>query len=183
MPTLFAYIVRYDDGYAPNPSNDICTLAYCKCWMRPYVQKGDYVVGLGKKQLGNRPLVYAMMVTEVMEHDCYLRDERFKERWGDYDNANAREEIAQSSRVLISKKQDFTYWGGEGPVPDDLRFLQQAFERSAIFHRVGPPGPGRRKCSFTQEQVDTFVEWFNGRKEHGCVGLPTNGKRKRSKTC
>ena len=132
--TLFSYIVEHDTGYAPNPFNGVCTLAYCKYPMRPHVQKDDYVIGVGKKELGNR-VVYAMRVTETMEHDCYRRDQRFEDRRGDWSNPNAKKQIAKSSQVLIS--DDFVYWGGEGPgVPDNLTFqgrhLPLAFEPGAV---------------------------------------------------
>ena len=156
--TLFSYIVRYDDGYAPNPFHGFCTLAYCKYPMRPYVQEGDYVVGLGKKELGNR-LVYAMRVTEALEHDRYLQDPRFEERRGDYDNTNAKEEIAEASRVLIS--DDFAYWGGDGRhLPKSLGGL--------ILERQG------YKSKANASLIPEFVKWFK-RQKRGCLGIPTSG--------
>ena len=164
MNRLYAYIVASDTGYAPNTSNGVCTLAYCKPKIRGKAQKGDYVLGLGKKKCGNR-VVYAMRVTETLKHDCYLRDERFEDRWGDYDNLNAKKEIDKSCRVLIS--DDFVYWGGEGPpVPDNLKFqgrpLPLAFEPVARSHRV----------NFWDEEVKAFIDWFHGQKK-GCLGIST----------
>lgn len=167
MPRLFSYIVDHDTGYAPNPSNDICTLAYCKYPMRPHVKEGDYVVGLGKKDLGNH-VVYAIRVTEALEHDLYLLDSRFEDRRGDYDNDNAKKEIAESPTVLIST--DFVYWGGEGPpLPANLTGL--------IFDRQGYKGPKNAPL------IPAFIEWFEG-VEKGCLGEPTDGdKRERGKVC
>ena len=169
--TLFSYIVVSDDKYAPNPSNGVCTLAYCKYPMRPHVKEGDYVIGLGKKGLGNR-VVYAMRVTETLEHDVYLRDPRFEDRRGDYDDPNSEEEIRQASRVLIST--DFVYWGGEGrPLPERLRGL--ILDRHGYKSRANTP------------LIPEFLKWFK-RQKRGCLGTPTamlhanamgTGKRKR----
>ena len=168
MPTLFSYIVDHDKGYAPNPSNDICTLAYCKYPMRPHVQEGDYVVGLGKKKSGQPPsFVYAMRVTEVMEHKVYLEDSRFAERRADYDNANAKEEIAKSSRVLIS--DDFAYWGRDRPpLPSELSGLIV--------------GRGY-KSNANDHLIPEFLEWFEGI-EKGRLGDPTDmDESKRGECC
>ena len=167
---LYAYIVASDTGYAPNPSNGLCTLAYCKPKIRKKAQKGDYVLGLGKKKCGNR-VVYAMRVTETLKHDCYRRDERFKDRWRDYNDPNAKEEIRKSCQVLIS--DDFVYWRDEGPdVPGSLTFqgrhLPLTFERGQRGHRV----------NFWDDEVEAFVEWFNGLEESGRLGMPTTSLHK-----
>ena len=170
---LFSYIVDHDTGYAPNPFNGICTLAYCKYPMRPHVREDDYVIGLGKKELGNR-VVYAMRVTETLEHDRYLLNRRFKDRWEDYNTPNAKEEIRQASRVLIST--DFAYWGGEGRrLPERLHGL--------IVDRWG------YKSKINAPLIPEFLKWFK-RQQRGCLGTPTamleadaTGKRKRGKGC
>ncbi len=170
---LFSYIVASDTGYAPNPFHGFCTLAYCKYPMRPHVQEGDYVVGLGKKDLGNR-LVYAMRVTEALEHDRYLQDPRFKERRGDYNDTNSKEEIAEASRVLIS--DDFVYRGGEGrTLPESLGGL--------ILDGHG------YKSTANAPLIPEFLKWFK-RQRKGCLGTPTamleadgKGKGKPGKGC
>ena len=165
--TLFSHIVASDTGHAPNPFHGFCTLAYCKYLMRPHVQEGDYVVGLGKKDLGNR-LVYAMRVTEALEHDRYLQDPRFEERRGDYDDGNAKEEIAKASRVLIS--DDFVYWGGEGrPLPERLRglILQVSGGFAGAAERHG------YKSKANASLIPAFVEWF-AEQERGRLGEPTD---------
>ena len=212
MNRLYAYIVRWDDGFAPNPFQGVCTLACCKYVTRRVAQVGDYIVGLGSKNRGNR-LVYAMQISETMTFDEYWRDPRFRAKRPDvdaggekalgdniyhWDGQEYRQEPSRHSNkdgtedlknkrhdtkcndywVLIS--DDFTYWGGESPLIDDnLQFLPKALEHAPRGHKVGPPGPGRRNCSFTQEQVDAFIEWFK-RQERGRLGMPTNGCPNRS---
>ena len=225
MPTLFAYIVDHDNGFAPNPFHGFCTLACCMPVTRRVAKKGDYVVGL--TGVGDVPrVIYAMKVTDKKTFDEYWRGQRFhvkrpdmeaggKKALGDniyrwdakrqeyrqahslHSNRDGTENLKNKRRdtkgndywVLISNK--FTYWGGESPrVDDNLQFLPKALEHAPRGHKVGPPGPGRRNCSFTQEQVDAFIEWFK-RQKRGRLGMPTNpmpepagtGKRKRGKGC
>ena len=45
---LYSYVVVSDNGYAPNPTDGVCTLAYCKPEVRWFADPGDYVVGLAK---------------------------------------------------------------------------------------------------------------------------------------
>jgi len=73
---LFTYIVAHDRGFAPNPFWGYCTLATCKPKIRNAAQKGDWIVGLSPKALGNK-LVYAMKVEEKLTHDQYFNDPRF----------------------------------------------------------------------------------------------------------
>lgn len=65
---LYSYCLRFDDGAAPNPYWEICTLAICKPAIRRTAIKGDWVVGLGS---ANSPIgdisncvVYAMKISD-----------------------------------------------------------------------------------------------------------------------
>jgi hypothetical protein len=78
---LYSYCLRYDDGAAPNPFWDCCTLVICKPKIRRTAQVGDWIVGLGST---NSPIgdvsdgvVYAMKVTEKMtirDYDEYCQE-------------------------------------------------------------------------------------------------------------
>ncbi|MCC5666380.1 hypothetical protein LC653_21285 [Nostoc sp. CHAB 5784] len=61
---LFSYCLRYDDGAAPNPFWELCTLAVCKPVIRRVASIGDWVLGFGSTQspIGNIAdyVVYAM---------------------------------------------------------------------------------------------------------------------------
>ena len=77
----FAYIVREDSGFAPNPFFGFCTLANCKPKIRKIAQKGDWIIGLGSKSQNCRDrLIYAMQVTEKISFDQYWRDKRFSRK-------------------------------------------------------------------------------------------------------
>lgn len=79
---LFSYCIPIDDGAAPNPYFDICTLAICKPVIRRVANIGDWVVGVGSKNVEgidySGKLVYAMKVTDVktiQEYDEFCRGE------------------------------------------------------------------------------------------------------------
>lgn len=66
----FAYILRVDSGFAPNPFFDFCTLATCKPKIRKQAQKGDWIFGLGSSEYRSR-LIYAMKVTNKLTFEGY----------------------------------------------------------------------------------------------------------------
>ena len=78
---LYSYVVKIDDGFAPNPFYGYCTLATCKPRIRNPAQVGDWILGTGSKQKQRQcTLVYAMRVTKKMSYDDYWQDQRFEEK-------------------------------------------------------------------------------------------------------
>lgn len=87
MAALYSYVLRYDDGTAPNPFWDICTLTICKPAIRRSAAIGDWVVGTGSKQVRlqdgktydySDSLVYAMKITGKMtlaEYDTFCQQQ------------------------------------------------------------------------------------------------------------
>lgn len=73
--TLYTYTVCVDGGSAPNPYWGICTLAICKPKIRRLAQPGDWVVGLGSKNVDgvdySGRVVYAMRVHESLMFEVY----------------------------------------------------------------------------------------------------------------
>ena len=177
MTTLFAYVMTNDDGSAPNPFHDVCTLALCMPMTRGAAKVGDYVVGLAGKRLreclnkgGEWRIIYAMQVSEAMTFEEYWLDQRFRAKrpgkgkirvLGD----NVGHAVKGTDRLLIGEK--FAYWGRETmPVPPELGFLVPPFIPHSIGHR-----------RFTDKiEVEEFRKWFN-RQEKGQHGDPTD-KRK-----
>ncbi len=83
MTRLFSYTIPIDDGAAPNPFDELCTLVICKPAIRRVAHVRDWVAGLGSKDapsgdLSGR-LVYAMRVDEVVSMAEY--DEQATTRW------------------------------------------------------------------------------------------------------
>ena len=77
----FAYVVKRDFGFAPNPFHGVCTLATCKPMIRKQAKIDDWVFGLGSNELKCRGrLIYAMQVSEKMTYDKYWEDERFSSK-------------------------------------------------------------------------------------------------------
>ena len=74
----YFYILARDYGFAPNPFYGFCTLACCKSKIRAKAQKGDWIIGLGSKNLMCRgKIVFVMEVTETLNFNEYYKDKRF----------------------------------------------------------------------------------------------------------
>ena len=79
MIKYFAYILRVDSGFAPNPFFNFCTLATCKPKIRKKAQKGDWIFGLGSQKYRGR-LIYAMKVTDKRTFDEYWTNKQFSKK-------------------------------------------------------------------------------------------------------
>ena len=75
MKKLYSYILRIDDGAAPNPFWNVCTFTVCKPAIRRTAKIGDWIIGTGSKNSncndGNThdlsdSVVYAMRVSNKM---------------------------------------------------------------------------------------------------------------------
>lgn len=85
MTKLYSYVLRIDDGAAPNPFWDVCTLTICKPAIRRTAQIYDWVVGTGSKNTRLKEdvkvdfahsIVYAMKVTDkktLSDYDNHCR--------------------------------------------------------------------------------------------------------------
>ena len=209
--TLYAYIVRWDDGFAPNPFQGVCTLACCKYVTRRVAQVGDYIVGLNSKSLGNR-LVYAMQISETMTFDEYWRDRRFRAkrpdmsaggekalgdniyRWDakrqEYRQAHSLHSNRDGTENLKNKRHDTKgndYW-----VLISNKFTywgDQSPDDPPFLINIVKHGPGH-KSKANDPYIPDFKKWF-AKQKPGCLGSPTNGmpepagkgKRKRGKGC
>lgn len=87
MERIYSYVLRYDEGAAPNPFWGVCTLTICKPAIRRTAKVGDWVIGTGSKKSkinnGNTydftgKIVYAMKVTKILslkDYDEFCREE------------------------------------------------------------------------------------------------------------
>lgn len=78
---IYSYVLKYDDGFAPNPFHGYLTLVTCKPDIRKAANVGDYVIGTGSAGRGDQGnLMYIMEVTEVISMEDYGNDPRFKKK-------------------------------------------------------------------------------------------------------
>ncbi|MGH7982219.1 MAG: hypothetical protein ACREFF_03620 [Candidatus Udaeobacter sp.] len=78
MCAVYMYVVDRDFGFAPNPFHGYCTLATCKPGIRSTAQLGDWVVGMGGKNLGaTGRCVFAMEVTDKIDFQEYWTNRRY----------------------------------------------------------------------------------------------------------
>ena len=186
MTKLYTYVVRHDQGFAPNPFHGFCTLANCKPQIRRGAQPGDWILGSASRAGGGPGhAVFAMRVSETMGFEEYWRDPRFRNKrpsrrsvvglcgdniyhrdpttgeWQQENSLHGPEEIERDTsidRVLIG--DEFIYWGGDGP-PVPL-FMGEDIRTKRQGHR----------CRFPADVVQEFIHWIRSMEERGCVGQP-----------
>jgi len=80
MTSLYSYVLKNDNGSAPNPFWGVCTLTICKPGIRRTARIGDWVIGTGSKNSKLRDgiiydlsdsIVYAMKVTDRKSLEDY----------------------------------------------------------------------------------------------------------------
>lgn len=86
MTKIYSYILRIDDGAAPNPFGQLCTLTICKPVIRRNANIGDWVIGTGSKNTKLKDgktydfsgsIVYAMKITDkktMKEYDEFCKN-------------------------------------------------------------------------------------------------------------
>ena len=194
MASLYSYIVRIDDGAAPNPFNGMCSLAICKPAIRRTAKVGDWIVGLGAiappsgTDLSNK-IVYAMRVDEIVSLQVY--DALSRQRWpyripdtqhpdysrrlGDCIYDYSIDNGGPALRPCVHNEDNTnTDLGGENVL---LSWNYYYFGREAIDlpgHLLGivHQGQGHRRPS-NDNYLDSFVEWIqNCGYEIGMHGWP-----------
>ena len=101
---IFSYVLRYDDGAAPNPFWGICTLTICKPAIRRTAKIGDWVIGTGSKNSKcedginhdfSNHLVYAMKISKILtmsDYDIYCK-QYIPEKIPDWKNRDWKKRI------------------------------------------------------------------------------------------
>jgi hypothetical protein len=151
---LFSYVVRIDDGNAPNPYGGFLTLTVCKPRIRKHARKGDILLGTGSaRSVGTGTLVYAAVISEVIPiadygklakyrikrpgqkpwwrqlgDNLYFRENgRWQRRKNPFHSAADMSHDLSGINALICKK--FWYFGraaGSVPIPDSLQEIIKA---------------------------------------------------------
>lgn len=181
MPRLFSYIVRVDDGAAPNPFHGMCTLAICKPKIRSVAKAEDWVVGVGGKKApsGNLSyhLIYAMKVEEVVSlHDYNARAQKeWPHRIPDLKSLDLASRLGDCIYYDFSGSTASQRAGVHGPanIETDLGgknalisrdfyyFGSQAIPLPKELHDICPVTQGHRSTK-NQPYVNTFVSWIRG---------------------
>ncbi|MFN0202427.1 MAG: hypothetical protein ACKVTZ_12955 [Bacteroidia bacterium] len=180
MPKLYSYCIPVDDGAAPNPFGECCTLVICKPVIRRIAQVGDWIVGTGSMKFGfQNKVVYAMEVTQKMtmeEYDSYcqlhlpwkipnFQSENIEERLGDciYDYSVNPPLIRESRHDEGNRKTDLGgmyallsnhyYYFGKNPIDLPERLL-----------KIVKQGQGH-KSSSNDAYFEEFVTWITAFKK------------------
>jgi len=184
---LFSYVLRYDNGFAPNPYGRYCTLATCKPQIRRHAHRGDWVVGVGSKNnVGNGKVIYAMLVSEVLSIEEYNADSRFH-----YKKPDLEGKPIQRCGDNIYYKEKSGRWRqrpslhGPGDMNHDLGGQNVLIARHFFYLGAdAEPIPARymalvcrgrgHRCKFPDELVEGFVAWLFATLPAGQHGDPSN---------
>src|SRR5258708_31095742 len=70
-PTIFAFKMRHNNGAVPCIQAGVATVAICKPAVRKVAELGDYLVGIGARDLGLGRVIFAMRVTRIFGKEYY----------------------------------------------------------------------------------------------------------------
>ena len=166
--------MKVDNGGAPNPWFNVCTLAICKPKIRKHAQIGDYIVGFGSKNDysidKSDHIIYIMKVTQKLTYhqyyqfcqnnlknkipnsrnklgDCiyFLKNKKYNQIKNQYHDNSCYSKDISSDYVLLS--DDFLYFGRESiKVKNSLRNIIIKYQ-------------GHKSIS-NQPYLQEFEEWF-----------------------
>ena len=190
---LFSYCIPVDDGAAPNPYWKKCTLVICKPVIRRVAEEGDWVVGLGSRNINgidySGKVVYAMKIAEIKtlaEYDEFCRNSltnkipdlnhhEYSRKVGDciYNFAQNSKGILRPS--VHNKGNRKTDLGGMNALISDhfYYFGKKAIELPQELWPIIKQGQGHRSDS-NEPYKDQFVKWIEnlGYKLNGVYGKP-----------
>lgn len=178
---LWAYVLKFDTGFAPNPYGGICSLACCKPKIRGAAMPADWIMGTTPASVGKGRLAYLMNVDESLTFEKYFNDSRFELKKPsptnpDGDNIyrlgqngelkqiknrhHGPEHITRDTsynRVLIGK--EFYYFGKNAPdIPDEYKSLIHQYV-------------GQKKHPDSKLTLE-FIKWVKKKFNPGIHGKP-----------
>jgi len=178
---LWAYVLKSDSGFAPNPQGGFCSLACCKPRIRKAAATGDWIMGTTPADLGKGRLTYLMRVDEALTFQEYFADPRFEAKkpapenpHGDniyYRNAagqvcqlpNPHHHLADMKRDLSEDRVlvgELFYYFGRNAIPLAPLFC------SLVYQHVG------QKRHPESGLIKDLVSWVAERYEPGSHGRP-----------
>lgn len=193
QPNLFAYVLTTDNGFAPNPFGEICTLACGKPNIRRNANVGDWIIGTTPPPDKGK-LVFAMRVDRGLPFEMYWDFPEYQCKKPSRNNGcgdniykkgkdghlvqvknlfHGKEHFKADTsinRVLISKT--FYYFGREAIViPEKLRSVIPTVQG----HKTLKPNP---ENSNKRDIVPLFLEWLQKNYDQGVHGEPAHVKPK-----
>jgi hypothetical protein len=187
MTSLYSYCIPIDDGAAPNPYWDVCTLVICKPAIRRSAQVGDWIVGTGSKyaRLGDGRtqdmsgrVVYAMKVTEKMtmaEYDAYTktqlpekipvwgsRDRRRREGDSLYDFSQNQKNPTQRKGVHDAANKATDLSGKNALLSTHFYYFgDKAIPLTGKLRDIAQNRQGHRR-TLNDPYVEEFITWIKG---------------------
>lgn len=201
---IYSYCIPIDDGAAPNPYWDYCTLTICKPVIRRMAKTGDWVVGVGSKNVDGKSyegkLVYAMKVThkeKMSDYDDFVTNNCpnkipawnnpvYERNVGDaiYDFSIAG--IGQRLGVHGIKNKNTDLNGKFALISNHFYYFgDRAVDIPAKFKSIIKQGQGHKSKSNITIESD-FINWIgsNGFKLNALVGSPQiNVKKNKERSC
>jgi hypothetical protein len=197
QPRLFSYILRIDDGAAPNPFWRLCTLTICKPKLRKIAEHGDWIIGTGSKSVQQKDskfkdysnhLIYAMKITckkLLKDYDIYCKTKLknkipkyynrtdYRLRMGDciYDYSKGNSPILRPS---VHKEKN---------IETDLSGIYTLLSGHFYYFGDRPVliptelkdiikrNQGHKKIE-NQELIDKFIKWISQYKRNKLYGKP-----------
>lgn len=181
QPRIFVYKMTTDNGGAPCVMNSLLSLAICKPMIRRKAKVGDWIIGLGGKNLGEG-IIYVAHVTCTAGGE-YYQDRRFARRpdciYHCRDGGLTRKKSAayhenpanvatdlgtgpeyRNARVLLSS--DFLYFGKrKETLAEDFKAFADSIGRG---HRVNH-APVRREALLSM--IAALQQKHTGKKQIG----------------
>ncbi|WP_176730433.1 hypothetical protein [Devosia insulae] len=182
MVDAYRYVVRFDDGSAPNYGGVAVTLAICKPIIRRCADEGDLVIGFESLTVRrrSRAVRWAGIIKEKLTFEAYWRDERFRDKRPDT-SIKGDNIYAPDGTALVQVPNPVH---GAGNVSRDLsgRFAL-VFGRAWVFGRNAPDLPeamnlhftgsareGHRRSALSGTQLAEVTSWLDH--TYRLLGLP-----------
>jgi hypothetical protein len=184
MTKIYSYVLRFDDGAAPNPFWGTCTLTICKPVIRRNAKIGDWVVGTGSKNSKcndgkiydlSDSIVYAMKISEIKSLQGYdsfckkslkkkipnWRTTDWRDRMGDciYDYTNGIDPILRKSvHREWNRKRDLS--GLNALLSDEFYYFgEEARPIPPELQQIIKRNQGHRKIE-NLDLISKFEEWI-----------------------
>lgn len=126
-PSLMAYVVDTDSGFAPHIKNGLLSLATCKPMIRSSAKVGDWVLGVGgSDHESNRHIVHAFRVEHTLSMKEYFTDDRFADRRPIVGNDNTRGDNIYAPREVV---EEIELVDGDDLPGDSNAKIEKSYER------------------------------------------------------